>query len=244
VQLELGGKGANVVFADANLDAVVQGTAFGIFHNQGQACIAASRLIVHESIAEELLERIVGLARTIKIGDPLDPTTEMGPLTSLAHRDRVLSYVDVAREQGGRVLSGGRAPEAAELANGCYVEPTIVAAKPTDRVSQEEVFGPFMTVSTFSSDEEALSIANGTEYGLGAGMWTRDLQRAHLFARQLRSGMVWINSYKRVSPASPFGGVGASGYGREMGFEVMREYTQPKSVWVNVDAAIPPYFPR
>ena len=111
-------------------------------------------------------------------------------------------------------------------------------------MSQEEVFGPFVTVSTFGSDEEALAIANGTEYGLGAGMWTRDLQRAHLFARQLKSGMVWINCYKRVSPASPFGGVGSSGYGREMGFEVMREYTQPKSVWVNVDANIPPYYPR
>ncbi|BAN26105.1 aldehyde dehydrogenase family protein [Caballeronia insecticola] len=244
VQLELGGKGANIVYGDANLDAVVQGSAFGIFHNQGQACIAASRLIVHESIADDLLERFTSLARSIRIGDPLDPSTEMGPLTSQMHRDRVLSYVDVAREQGGRVLAGGKAPDAAALAKGCYVEPTIVQAKPTDRVAQEEVFGPFVTVSTFRTDEEALAIANGTEYGLGAGLWTRDLQRAHLVARQLRSGMVWINCYKRVSPASPFGGVGASGYGREMGFEVMREYTQPKSVWVNVDANIPPYYPR
>jgi betaine-aldehyde dehydrogenase len=244
VQLELGGKGANVVFGDANIEAVVQGSAFGIFHNQGQACIAASRLIVHESIADDLLERFTALARSIRIGDPLDPSTEMGPLTSQMHRDRVLSYVDVAREQGGRVLAGGKAPEAAALANGCYVEPTIVEAKPTDRVAQEEVFGPFVAVSTFKSDEEALAIANGTEYGLGAGLWTRELQRAHLFARQLKSGMVWINCYKRVSPGSPFGGVGASGYGREMGFEVMREYTQAKSVWVNVDANIPPYYPR
>jgi betaine-aldehyde dehydrogenase len=244
VQLELGGKGANVVFGDANIEAVVQGSAFGIFHNQGQACIAASRLIVHESIADDLLERFTSLARSIRIGDPLDPSTEMGPLTSQMHRDRVLSYVDVAREQGGRVLAGGKAPEAAALANGCYVEPTIVEAKPTDRVAQEEVFGPFVAVSTFKSDEEALAIANGTEYGLGAGLWTRELQRAHLFARQLKSGMVWINCYKRVSPGSPFGGVGASGYGREMGFEVMREYTQAKSVWVNVDANIPPYYPR
>ncbi|KDR33721.1 MULTISPECIES: aldehyde dehydrogenase family protein [Caballeronia] len=244
VQLELGGKGANVVFGDANLDAVVQGSAFGIFHNQGQACIAASRLIVHESIADDLLERFTSLARSIRIGDPLDPSTEMGPLTSQMHRDRVLSYVDVAREQGGRVLAGGKSPDAAGLAKGCYVEPTIVQAKPTDRVAQEEVFGPFVTVSTFKSDEEGLAIANGTEYGLGAGLWTRDLQRAHLFARQLKSGMVWINCYKRVNPGSPFGGVGASGYGREMGFEVMREYTQAKSVWVNVDANIPPYYPR
>jgi len=244
VQLELGGKGANVVFSDANIDAVVQGSAFGIFHNQGQACIAASRMIVHESIADEVLEKFVALARSIRIGDPLDPLTEMGPLTSRQHRDRVMSYVDVAREQGGRVLTGGKSPDNAALAKGCYVEPTIVEAKPTDRVSQEEVFGPFMTVTTFRTDEEALAIANGTEYGLGAGLWTRDLQRAHLIAREIHSGMVWVNCYKRVSPGSPFGGVGASGYGREMGFEAMREYTQAKSVWINVDAQIPPYFPR
>jgi aldehyde dehydrogenase (NAD+) len=244
VQLELGGKGANIVFGDANIEAVVQGSAFGIFHNQGQACIAASRMIVHESVADEVLEKLIALSRTIRIGDPLDPATEMGPLTSRQHRDRVLSYVDIARQQGGRVLAGGKAPDTAALANGCYVEPTIVEAKPSDRVSQEEVFGPFMAVTTFRTDEEALAIANGTEYGLGAGLWTRDLQRAHLIARELRAGMVWINSYKRVSPGSPFGGVGASGYGREMGFEAMREYTQPKSVWVNVDAQIPPYYPR
>ncbi|EKS70308.1 MULTISPECIES: aldehyde dehydrogenase family protein [unclassified Caballeronia] len=244
VQLELGGKGANIVFADANIAAVVQGSAFGIFHNQGQACIAASRMIVHESVADEVLEKFVALTRSIKLGNPLDPKTEMGPLTSLQHRDRVLSYVDIAREQGGDVLTGGKAPDGEGFAKGCYVEPTIVHAKPTDRVSQEEVFGPFMTVTTFRTDEEALAIANGTEYGLGAGLWTRDLQRAHQMAREIRSGMVWINCYKRVSPGSPFGGVGASGYGREMGFEVMREYTQAKSVWVNVDAKIPPYFPR
>jgi acyl-CoA reductase-like NAD-dependent aldehyde dehydrogenase len=244
VQLELGGKGANIVFGDANIDAVVQGSAFAIFHNQGQACIAGSRMIVHESIADEALEKFTALSRTIRIGNPLDPLTEMGPLTSRQHRDRVLSFVDVAREQGGRVLAGGKAPDNAALANGCYVEPTIVEAKPEHRVSQEEVFGPFMTVTTFRTDEEALAIANGTEYGLGAGLWTRDLQRAHLVAREIRAGMVWINCYKRVSPASPFGGVGASGYGREMGFEAMREYTQPKSVWVNVDAQIPPYYPR
>ena len=244
VQLELGGKGANIVFGDADIEAVVQGSAFGIFHNQGQACIAASRMIVHESVADEVLEKLVALSRTIRIGDPLDPATEMGPLTSRQHRDRVLSYVDIAREQGGRILAGGKSPDGAAFASGCYVEPTMVEAKPEHRVSQEEVFGPFMTVARFRTDEEALAIANGTEYGLGAGLWTRDLQRAHLVARELRAGMVWINSYKRVSPGSPFGGVGASGYGREMGFEAMREYTQPKSVWVNVDAPMPPYYPR
>jgi betaine-aldehyde dehydrogenase len=244
VQLELGGKGANIVFDDANLDAAVNGSAFAIFHNQGQACIAGSRLVLHERIADAFLERFLKLARSIRIGNPLDSATELGPLTSAQHRDRVLSYVEVAREQGAEILLGGKPPADPALAHGYYVEPTVVRAKPTDRVAQEEVFGPFVTVLTFKDDEEALAIANGTEYGLGGGLWTRDLQRAHLFAKEMKSGMVWINCYKRVNPGSPFGGVGSSGYGREMGFEVMREYTQAKSVWVNVDANLPPYYAR
>jgi acyl-CoA reductase-like NAD-dependent aldehyde dehydrogenase len=244
VHLELGGKGANIVFPDADLPAAVGGTAFGMFHNQGQACIAASRLIVHTDVADEFLDRLIALARSIRLGDPKDTATEMGPLTSPGHRDRVLSYIKVAVDDGGEVLTGGRAPTAPELAGGCYVEPTIVRAEPTDRVAREEVFGPFMTVHRFSTEAEALAIANGVEYGLGGGLWTRDLSRAHRVARELRAGMVWVNSYKRVNPGSPFGGVGASGYGREMGFEAMHEYTEAKSVWINVDAAIPPFYPR
>lgn len=245
VQLELGGKGANIVFDDANLAAAVNGSAWAIFHNQGQACIAGSRLMLHEKIAEEFLARFATLAKSIRVGNPLDAATEMGPLTSVQHRDRVLSYVGVAREQGGAVIVGGKPPADAALAAGCYVEPTIVrAASWRDRVAQEEVFGPFVTVLTFEDDAEALQIANGTEYGLGSGLWTSNLPRAHRFARELHAGMVWINSYKRVNPGSPFGGVGQSGYGREMGFDAMREYTQVKSVWVNVDAQIPPWYPR
>jgi len=245
VQLELGGKGANIVFDDANLTAAINGSAWAIFHNQGQACIAGSRLLLHERIADEFLARFTVLAQSIRLGNPLDSNTEMGPLTSAQHRDRVLSYVEVAREQGGDIVSGGRAPAKPDLARGFYVEPTIVKARRhTDRVAQEEVFGPFVTVLTFKTDAEALQIANGTEYGLGSGLWTASLQRAHQFARELHAGMVWINSYKRVNPGSPFGGVGQSGYGREMGFEAMREYTQVKSVWVNVDAQIPPWYAR
>ena len=244
VQLELGGKGANIVFEDAFLPAAINGAAWAIFHNQGQACIAGARLVLHESIADEFLEKFTALAKSIRLGNPLDPNTEMGPLTSQLHRDRVLSYVDIARQEGGEILSGGKAP-GGDLSAGCYIEPTIVRAKSThDRIAQEEVFGPFVTVLTFKTDEEALAIANSTEYGLGAGLWTRNLQRAHLMAREIKSGMVWINCYKRVNPGSPFGGVGQSGYGREMGFDVMREYTQAKSVWVNIDAQIVPHYPR
>jgi aldehyde dehydrogenase (NAD+) len=242
VQLELGGKGPNIVFADANMQAAVNGSAFAIFHNQGQACIAGSRLMLHEDIADEFLERFAALAKSIRLGDPLDPETEMGPLTSRLHQERVLSFVDVAKGEGGEVVAGGRQPDGFD--NGCFVEPTIVRAKPGDRVAQEEVFGPFVTVLTFKTDEEALSIANSTDYGLGAGLWTSDIGRAHRFAKKIHAGMVWINCYKRVHPASPFGGVGQSGYGREMGFEAMREYTVPKSVWINVDAQIPPFYRR
>lgn len=244
VQLELGGKGANIVFADANIPKAVGGSAWAIFHNQGQACIAGSRILLHEDIADEFLEKFVGLASTIKLGHPASADTEMGPLTSKLHQERVLEYCQIAKEEGAEILLGGKQPDAKELLNGCFVEPTIVKAKYTDRVAQEEVFGPFVTVLTFKDDDEALMMANSTEYALGSGLWTNDLTRAHQFARELHAGMVWINSYKRVNPASPFGGMGRSGYGREMGFEAMREYTQVKSVWVNVDAQIPPFYKR
>jgi acyl-CoA reductase-like NAD-dependent aldehyde dehydrogenase len=195
-------------------------------------------------VAEEFLDRLVGLARSIRLGDPKDPATEMGPLTSPGHRDRVLSYTKLAVDEGGEVITGGQPPPDPALAAGCYVQPTVVRARPDQRVAQEEVFGPFMTVHTFDTEEEALAVANAVDYGLGGGLWTRDLSRAHRFARELRAGMVWVNSYKRVNPGSPFGGVGRSGYGREMGFEAMHEYTEAKSVWVNVDAALPPFYPR
>ena len=244
VQLELGGKGANVVFEDANLAAAVNGSAFAIFHNQGQACIAGSRLLLQESIAEEFLDRFIKLAASIRLGDPLDPATEMGPLTSLRQQQSVLSYCGIAREQGGRILLGGAVPPDAALARGYFVQPTIVRAGPQDRVCQEEVFGPFVTVTTFKDEAEAEQLANATSYGLGAGLWTSNLQRAHRFAAVLRAGMVWVNCYKRVNPGSPFGGVGASGYGREMGFEAMHDYTEAKSIWINYDAAIAPHYPR
>jgi len=244
IQLELGGKGANIVFDDANIDAAVNGSAFAIFHNQGQACIAGSRLLLHEKIADEFLEKFIKLAKSIRVGNPLDPNTEMGPLTSLQHRDRVLSYVEVAKQEGGTVLTGGKRPDNPELAKGCYVEPTIVQAKPSDRVCQEEVFGPFVTITRFKTDEEVIDIANSTEYGLGGGLWTSNLRRAHAVSAAVRAGMVWVNCYKRVSPGAPFGGVGLSGYGRDLGIEAIEGYTYAKSVNINVDAQIPPYYKR
>jgi aldehyde dehydrogenase (NAD+) len=244
VQLELGGKGANIVFEDADITNAVNGSAFAIFHNQGQACIAGSRLMLHEKIADRFLDHFLKLAASIRLGNPLDPTTEMGPLTSKLHQERVLKFVEVAKEQGGEVLLGGKRPSQPGLQAGCFVEPTVVRAKLTDRVCQEEVFGPFVTVSTFKDDAEVLAMANHTHYGLGGGLWTSNLQRAHVMARHMESGMVWINCYKRFHPGSPFGGIKDSGYGREMGHFAMHEYTEPKSVWVNVDAKLPVFYPR
>ncbi|MGB6453295.1 MAG: aldehyde dehydrogenase family protein [Streptosporangiaceae bacterium] len=242
LQLELGGKGANIVFADADIPAAVRGAAFAIFHNQGQACIAGSRLLLDEQIADQFLESFLAVAASIRLGHPLDRATQMGPLTSAAHRDRVLSYLKIAIDEGAEVLAGGAGPADPALSAGFYLQPTVVWAAPADRVCQEEVFGPFVTVTTFSGEQEAVDIANGTSYGLGSGLWTSDLSRGHRVAAALKAGMVWVNSYKRVNPGSPFGGVGMSGYGREMGFEAMHEYTQAKSVWINVDGGVPDWY--
>ncbi|HET7846826.1 MAG TPA: aldehyde dehydrogenase family protein, partial [Acidimicrobiia bacterium] len=229
-------------FDDADLDAALQGSAFATFHNQGQACIAGSRLVLHEAIADEFIARFVALTEGIRLGDPMDRATEMGPLTSPEHRDRVLNYVKVAIDEGGEVLTGGGVPTGPVFADGCYVQPTVVRARPEDRVCQEEVFGPLVTVNTFSSEDEAVTIANNVDYGLGGGLWTQDLTRAHRIAGAMRTGMVWVNCYKRVNPGSPFGGVGGSGYGREMGFEAMHEYTEAKSVWINVSGGQPAWY--
>jgi len=244
VSLELGGKGPNIVFDDATIPAAVGGSAFAIFHNQGQACIAGSRLLLHEAIADEFLERFIALAESIKIGHPLDPDTEMGPLTSKMHLDRVLGFLDVCAEEGNTILTGGGQPSDPELKKGCYLRPTIVEAKPGDTVFREEVFGPFVSVTRFKDEAEAIELANDTEYGLGSGLWTNNLQRAHRMADAIEAGMVWVNSYKRVHPGSPFGGVGQSGFGRDLGIESLNEYTESKSIWINYGANIPPFYPR
>ncbi|MFT4561895.1 MAG: aldehyde dehydrogenase (NAD+) [Gammaproteobacteria bacterium] len=244
VSLELGGKGPNIVFEDATLPAAVGGSAFAIFHNQGQACIAGSRLLLQESIADEFLERFISLAESIRIGDPLDPNSEMGPLTSKMHLDRVLGFLEVCAKEGNKILTGGAQPTESALKDGFYLRPTVVEANPGDTVFREEVFGPFVSVTRFKDEAHAIELANDTSYGLGSGVWTNNLQRAHRMGDAIEAGMVWINSYKRVHPGSPFGGVGQSGYGRDLGTECMNEYTEPKSIWINYDAQIPPFYSR
>jgi len=244
VSLELGGKGPNIVFEDAVIPAAVGGSAFAIFHNQGQACIAGSRLLLHEAIADGFLEKFIALAESIKLGDPLDPETEMGPLTSRLHQERVLKYLEICKREGNRILTGGGVPSGAAFARGFFLQPTVVEAKPGDTVFTQEVFGPFVSVTRFKDEQEAIALANATEYGLGSGLWTTNLARAHRVADAIHAGMVWVNCYKRVHPGSPFGGVGQSGFGRDLGTECMHEYTEPKSVWINYDAQIPPFYRR
>src|SRR5260221_8974315 len=172
---------------------------------------------------------------------PQDRATAWGPRTSREQRGCVVSYCMAAGGEGVEILLGGKAPSDAELAKGCYVMPTVVRARPKDRVCQEEVFGPFVTVTTFKHEDEVIAVANDTVYGLGGGLWTTNLSRAHRVARQIITGMVWINCYKRANPGSPFGGVRSSGYGRDLGIESIEEYTSPKSMWVNGDAKLPAY---
>lgn len=235
VTLELGGKSANIVFEDANLDRAVPGAVAGIFAAGGQTCIAGSRLLVHESIAYEFTRRVSEVAQTIRLGDPADPNTQMGPVASTAQRDRILAMIADAKADGSRLITGGGTPAAPELADGAFVEPTIfVDVDPASRLAQEEVFGPVLAVTTFRTDEEAIAIANSTDFGLASGIWTQNVQRAHRIARDLVAGTVWINTYRYSAAQAPFGGVKQSGYGRERGLEALDEYLRTKNVLMDL----------
>jgi acyl-CoA reductase-like NAD-dependent aldehyde dehydrogenase len=236
VSLELGGKSPNVVFADADLDAAARGSFSAIFYNSGQCCTAGSRLLVHESVHDELLERIAARASKMVPGDPLDPKTRFGPLVSQEQLDRVLSYIEKGRSEGAELVTGGaRAPYGGEQ-RGYWLEPTVFrAVRPEHTIAQEEIFGPVLATIPFSDDDEAIALANRTIYGLAAGVWTSDVKKAHRFASEVQAGTVWINTYHPLNPASPFGGYKQSGFGRELGRHALELYTQVKSVWVDLN---------
>jgi acyl-CoA reductase-like NAD-dependent aldehyde dehydrogenase len=236
VSLELGGKSPNIVLDDADLDAAARGAFAGIFYNTGQCCTAGSRLLVHESVKDELLGRMLDRAAKMRPGDPLDPKTRLGPVISEEQMRRVLDYIEKGRDEGANVLVGGGRAQYDGADRGFWVQPTIFDAVERHHViAREEIFGPVLAVMTFADDEEALSLANDTIYGLAAGVWTRDIGRAHRFARELQAGTVWINTYHPLDAASPFGGYKQSGYGRELGEYALDLYTQIKSVWVDLN---------
>ena len=231
---ELGGKTPVIVFEDAGVDRSVAGAAFGAFIAAGQTCICGSRILVQESIYDEFVEKLVTKTSTIRIGNPADDDTQLGPVISGRQRKRVLGFVDIAREEGGRIALGGSAPALAPpLDNGFFVEPTIVADARNDmRCAQEEIFGPVAVVVPFGDESDAVDKANDIPFGLGSAVWTRDVARAHRVASKIEAGMVWINDHHRLDPASPWGGVKESGIGREGGTESFEDFTHIRSVMV------------
>jgi len=234
VTLELGGKSANIVFADAQIDNAVKGTVSGIFAATGQTCIAGSRALIQRSIHDEFVEKLLDLARTARMGDPALDTTQVGPITTRPQRAKVLDYIDIAKNEGAFCALGGEAATRPECGNGWFVEPTVfTGVKPEMRIAQEEVFGPVLSIIPFDDAEEAIAIANGTQYGLAAGVWTQNIGTAFTMSDQLEAGTVWVNSYRAVSYLSPFGGYKRSGIGRESGITAIREYLQEKSVWID-----------
>ncbi len=236
VSLELGGKAPNIVFADADMEQAVSGAMMGIFYNQGQVCCAGSRIFLHEEIKDEFLESFKARVGRIKVGDPTNKETLMGPQVSSEQLDRIKSYVDIAKNEGATVLAGGCPPQLdADFQKGFFFQPTIFTeVKNSMRVAQEEIFGPVTSVITFKDEDDLIKQANDTIFGLSAGIWTKDITRAHRFARAIKAGTVWINTFNMFNAASPFGGYKHSGYGREMGKHALELYTQVKSVWVDL----------
>lgn len=243
VTLELGGKSPNIVFADANLDNAAKGSVMGMFNTSGQACIACSRVLVEDSVYDEFVAKLIEHTRAARLGDPADPATEMGPMGCHDHFDKVVGYLAIAADEGAQVVLGGGASIRPGCADGYFIEPTILTGVTNEmRVAREEIFGPIMACIRFKGEEEAIRIANDTEYGLGAGVWTEDTRRAIRVSNRLQAGSVYINSYRVVSFMSPFGGYKHSGLGRENGQEAIREYLQTKSVWLALNDTAPPPF--
>jgi len=238
VILELGGKSANIIFEDADLDRALPGAVAGIFAASGQTCIAGSRLLVQKSIYQQVLDGIVQRAQTLRMGDPLDPATEMGPVAHRAQHERVSGLISKAVDEGAKLVAGGPG-DVPEAGPGFFVRPTVFADVDMSMgIAQTEVFGPVLSVIPFEDEAEALSIANSTQFGLASGVWTSDLRRAHTMARKLRSGVVWVNTYRASSAQGPFGGIKRSGYGRERGFEGMLEFTQVKNVIMDLSTDV------
>lgn len=234
VSLELGGKSPNIIFEDANLDDAVKGVVSGIFAANGQTCMAGSRLLVHASLHDEVVRRLVQFMGSARLGDPRAPDTNVGPVSTMPQLDKVMSYIKIAKDEGARCVLGGQRASRRECGEGWFVEPTIFTDVRNDmRIAREEVFGPVLSVIRFESDEEAIEIANDTPYGLAAGIWTSSMDRALNMPKRLRAGTVWVNTYRVVSYMAPFGGFKESGLGRENGIDAIRDYLETQSIFIN-----------
>jgi aldehyde dehydrogenase (NAD+)/phenylacetaldehyde dehydrogenase len=234
VTLELGGKSPNIVFADADLDAALKGATMGIFYGKGEVCAAGSRLLVEKSIYDDFVNKLADRAKKMVPSDPMDPKSRLGALVSAQQMDKVLGYVDTGVKEGARLVAGGqRAPINGK---GAFVQATVFADVDNSmKLAQEEIFGPVLAVIPFDDVDDALAKANDVFYGLASGVWTRDLRKAHTVSRRLQAGTVWINTYNNYDPGMPFGGMKGSGFGRDLGEACLNEYTQVKSVWLNLE---------
>jgi betaine-aldehyde dehydrogenase len=233
--LELGGKAANVVFADADLDAALDGVLFGVILNQGEECVAGTRLLIEESVAKEFVEKLVERANRVAIGMPLDENVQLSALIHEQHMDKVLEYIDIGQKEGATLVCGGQRLTDGELGKGFFIGPTIFTnVKPTHRIFREEIFGPVLTVTTFTTEQEATDLANDTEYGLGNGLWTKDVDKAIRVSQRLDSGTVFVNTYLETALQLPFGGFKQSGFGRENGVDALLEYMEVKSTFLKM----------
>jgi len=237
VTLELGGKSPDIVFADADLDQAIQGAMWGIFRLSGQVCCAGSRLFVEQKIYDRFVRQMAEQAAKIKVGNGLDPDTQMGPLISKEQLERVTGYLGIGKQEGAHALVGGERLSHGEYAKGFFVAPTVLdRVRPEMRIAKEEIFGPVLTAIPFRDTEEVIAHSNSVIYGLAGGVWTRDIAKAHRIAKAIRAGVVWVNCYNMFDAAMPFGGYKMSGYGRESGVHALENYTQVKAVWMKVAA--------